>query len=196
VIDVHFVILGALISFTGGINYLVHTLRGKTSPNRVTWLMWALAPLIAFSAEIRSGVGLIALTTFMAGFMPLLIFIATFIGRHAVWELTRFDLTCGALSLVGLGLWLLSGEGTVAIVFSIVADGLAAIPTLRKSYTHPASESWFGFATAATNAGITLLTITVWSFANYGFPLYLLLLCVTLTVLIKFEIGPRLRVRS
>jgi len=51
-----------------------------------------------------------------------------------------FDLICGILSLVGLVLWMITKVGNVAIFFSIVADGLAAVPTLVKAYKYPDTE--------------------------------------------------------
>ncbi|HEY5442354.1 MAG TPA: hypothetical protein VIJ68_02355 [Candidatus Saccharimonadales bacterium] len=189
----HFVILGVVISFAGNLFYLRDTLQGKNQPNRISWFMWTLAPLIAFAAELQQGVGLQALITFMAGFNPLLIVIASFVNKRAVWKLTAFDFACGILSLLGLVLWLLSGHGDIAIALSILADAFAALPTIAKSYTHPQSESWLNFFAAAIGAAITLLTIRTWDFANYAFPLYILGICIIFTLLIRFELGVRLR---
>jgi hypothetical protein len=74
VIDETFVIVGALLSFAGSVGYLRDTLKGKTSPNRVSWFLWAFTPMIAFSAEIGHGVGLASMMTFALGFGPLLVF--------------------------------------------------------------------------------------------------------------------------
>jgi len=184
-----FVILGFLINLFGDLSYVLHTLQNKTKPNRVSWFMWALAPLIAFSAEIHEHVGIQVLMTFIVGFGPLMVFIASFVNRKSVWKLTRFDLACGALSLLGLILWLLTRHGNVAIFFSILADGLAAIPTVVKSYKDPGSESYLVFLLGATNAAITLLTIDHWNFATYGFPIYIFSICILLFVLIRFKAG-------
>jgi hypothetical protein len=155
-LDPHFVILGALLSLGGGLNYAISTLKGKTKPNRVTWVLWTLAPLIAFAAELNKGVGLQSLMTFMVGFMPLVVVIASFLNKKAVWKITRFDIICGSLSLLGLGLWLLTREGNLAIVFGIMADGLAALPTITKSFHYPETETASPFWTGGTNALITL----------------------------------------
>jgi hypothetical protein len=58
-LDEKFVILGIIVGFIGSLSYLIDTIKGKTKPNRVTWFLWALAPLIAFTAEIKQGVGAI-----------------------------------------------------------------------------------------------------------------------------------------
>ena len=64
----NFVILAAALNLYGSASYVIETLKGKTKPNRVTWFIWALAPLIAFAAMASEGVGLSALMTFMVGF--------------------------------------------------------------------------------------------------------------------------------
>lgn len=190
-INENFVLLGAAFNLIGSTSYIVATVKGKTKPNRVSWFLWAAAPLIAFSAELQHGVGLASLMTFMVGFGPLMIFIASFVNRKSYWKLTRLDIVCGVFSVIGLILWMVTSSGNLAIFFSILADGLAAIPTLVKSYHDPDSESWQVFFFAAASATITLLAIDTWDFAHYGFPLYIFVLCATLFVLIKFRLGTR-----
>src|SRR6266446_4567615 len=155
-INQNFVILGAIIAAIGSLSYLIDTVKGKVKPNRVSFLLWSLAPLIAFVAELKQGVGLQALMTFVVGFLPLTIFIASYFNKRAEWKLTRFDLTCGALSLIGLVLWYITKSGNVAIVFSILADGLAALPTLVNSFTAPETESSFPLLAAITLSRRTL----------------------------------------
>ncbi len=124
--------------------YVRDTVRGHTQPNRVTWLLWAVAPLIGFAAEIGEGVGVIAVTTLTCsvGFRA-----ARGAGRlvrqppRLRLRLTPFDLACGALSVLALIAWQVTGSGNVAILFSVLADLLAAAPTLRKAYTSPHTET-------------------------------------------------------
>lgn len=191
-IDERFIFIGTFLAIVGGLTYLIDTLKGKTSPNRVTWFLWALAPLIAFSAEIKQGVGLAAMMTFIVGFNPLLIFMASFVNKKAVFKLTKLDVVCGLLSILGLILWQVTKIGNVAILFSIMADALAGIPTVVKSFKDPESESSTIFLLGGINAGITLLTIKVWTFAHYAFPLYILSICALLFSLIKFKLGTKI----
>lgn len=193
-IDERFVFLGLALNFIGTFSYLVETIKGRVKPNKVTWFLWAVVPLIAFSAEIKKGVGLASLMTFMVGFGPLLVFLASFINRKSFWKAQTLDYICGAISLVGILLWYITKEGNVAILFSIIADGTAAIPTMIKSYKAPETESYNVFLLSAISALITLLTIREWNFAHYGFPLYIFLICIILTSLIKFKIGKKVKV--
>lgn len=191
-INENFVILGAVIGLLGGISYIKDTLQGKVQPNRVSWGLWAVAVSIAFTAEISQGVKIQSLTTFIVGFVPLLIFLASFVNKKAYWKITKFDLLCGSLSLIGLLFWWITKVGNVAIVFSIFADLAAGIPTLIKSYKYPKSENWIEYMTSFINVLILLLTIKTWGFAYYGFPLYIFLYDFAAFLLIRFKLGKKL----
>ncbi len=188
----NFVIVGVVINILGALSYLVDTIKGKVKPNKVTFFLWALVPLIAFAAEISQGIGIQALMTFSVGFIPLVIFIASFFNKKAEWKIRRFDLICGAFSLLGLLLWLLTKVGNIAIVFSIIADGMAALPTIVKSYSYPETESGWPYITGSISATLTLLTIKFWTFANFGFPLYILIIDSIIFALVHFKVGQKL----
>jgi hypothetical protein len=176
-IDAHFAILGALIILTGNAAYARDTVRGKTQPNRVSWMLWALAPMIAFAAEVSQGVGLNAVLTLAVGFGPLMVVAASFLDPKAYARVTPFDAGCGVLSLVALIAWAATGRGNVAILLSVLADFLAAIPTIRKAYRYPHTEHAAAFVSGVAGAAITLLTIKGedWGFASVAFPAYILL---------------------
>jgi hypothetical protein len=192
-LDPRVVIFGAAISLIGCGIYAAGALCGRVRPNRVSWVLWAFAPLIAFAAELASGVGWQSLTTLAPGLGPLLVLIASAFNGRSYWQVTRLDLTCGGLSVLALLLWAATGSGNVTILFSILADGLASVPTLIKSYREPATESYWPYLATAANGAIALLTITTWQFSEYAFPAYLALIFATISVLIIF---PHLRFRK
>lgn len=191
-IDERFVILGAILNITGSASYALSTLKGRTKPNRITWFIWAVVPLIAFCAQIQKGVGGQSIMTLMVGFGPLLVFASSFVNKKAYWKITRLDVSCGILSIMALILWAVTREGEVAIIISILADLLAGLPTIIKAYRDPESENSDIYRNSALSAAITLLTIKTWTFANSGFALYILMLCVTLYTLVKFKVGQRI----
>ena len=171
-IDVHFVILGAVISSVGVATYVRDTVRGETQPNRVTWLLWGIAPLIIFAVEIGDGVGLRALITGMAAASALAVFAASFANQRAVWRIGPFDWACGALSVAGTIGWLLTRDGAVALLAAVVADGLAGLPTVVKSWRQPATESSGVYLCSLISAVITLFTVRHVTLAVTTFPLY------------------------
>ncbi len=192
----NFVIVGIILQTFGGFSYLLDTIRGKIQPNKVSWLLWAIAPLVAFAAEISQGVGIQAFTTFIVGFVPLIIFIASFANKKAEWKLSKLDIICGLLSLLGIIMWFTTKVGNIAILFSILADGLAAVPTIVKSYSHPESENDLVYLFGIINAGIGLLVIKTWNFEHFGFPAYLFIICSIFVILIRFKLGKNLQMNG
>jgi hypothetical protein len=195
-INENFIYLGILLNSIGSISYIIDTVKGKVKPNRVTFFLWALAPLIIFFSEVKQGVGIQALLAFVVGFWPLLTLLASFTNKKAEWRITKFDIICGILSLMGFILWLVTKVGNIAIIFSIMADGLAALPTVKKSYQYPETENVWIYFTGAIYAGITILTIKTWNFPHYAFPVYLFATNTLLAVLIQFDFKKLLRTRS
>ncbi len=189
----NFIIVGTLIGAAGSVAYLIDTVKGKVKPNRVSFLLWSIAPLIAFFAQINQGVGLEALMTFSTGFLPFTVFIASFINKQLEWKLTRFDLICGVLSLMGLVLWIITKVGNVAILFSIVADGLAAVPTIVKAYKYPDTEIAWPWIATVFGVILTLLTLSTLTFANCGFILYILGINILIYSLVEFRLGEKLQ---
>ena len=188
-ISPYFIFVGLALSLYGGLHYFFDTIHGRVKPNKMSWGMWALAPLIAFAAELKQGVGLQSLMTFIVGFNPMMIFLASFINKKSYWKISSFDILCGVLSFAGLILWFVTKTGNVAIIFSIAADLLAGIPTLKKSFFEPQTESYEVFFYGLINAIITLLTIKIWNLAYVGFPLYIVVFNTTAVLLIKFKLG-------
>jgi hypothetical protein len=188
----NFVIVGTVIGAIGSLAYLIDTVKGKVKPNRVSFLLWSIAPIIAFAAQIKQGVGLESLMTFSTGFLPLTTFFASFINKKAEWKLTKFDLICGVLSILGLILWLVTKVGNIAIIFSILADGLAAVPTIVKAYKYPDTELAWPWIATSFGVILTLLTLNQLTFANSGFIIYILIVNTLIFSLVHFRIGEKI----
>ena len=168
------VLLSALISIFGAFFYIRDTLTGKTKPNRVTWSLWAAAPLIGAAAAITSGADVWAIVrVFLAGFMPLLVFLASFANRQSYWRLNKFDLGCGALSVAALIVWAVADSPRSAIVLAAAADGFAAIPTLTKAWRFPETETGAMFLGSFLSSVLVMPSIPVWNIENAAFTVYL-----------------------
>jgi hypothetical protein len=185
-LDPRLVILAAVIEISGALTYAADTFQGRTQPNRVTWLLWTVVPFIGLAAQISEGVGWPALLTLAIGLGPATVLLASFLNKKAYWRVTRFDIICGILSVLAVVLWLITKTGLVAIALSITADLLASLPTILKAYRHPHTESANAYLAGIIGPALTLLTITQWDFANYGFSLYVLIDCTIIYLLVKF----------
>lgn len=94
--------------------------------------------------------------------------------------------------MIGLILWLITKVGNVAIFFSIVADGLAAVPTIVKAYKYPDTEIAWPWLATDFGVVLTLLTLNEWTFANSGFIVYIFIADTLIFSLVQFRIGEKL----
>ena len=186
----YFAIIGALIGSLGGFYYLYETLVGKSQPNRITWLLWGIFPMVIFVAQRAQGVEDISWTSFVAGFTPLLIVAASFFNPKAYWRTEPRDYYLMAAAIIGIILWAITANPNLAILFSLLADLLAGIPTLIKAYRHPRSESWIAYAISTFGFGISLLAVSAYTFENTTFVAYVFILNAALVLLSSRRRGP------
>jgi hypothetical protein len=178
-----------LFGIIGSYYYTKDTIYGKTRPNKVSWIFWTIAPFVGSYIGYKSGVSTpLLISTFMAGFCPLLIVIASFFNKNSYWKITKFDILCGILSFIAIIIWITTKNAMLSLIFAIFADLFAGIPTIIKSWKHSETEIITPYSLGILNQIITFLIITNFSFENYAFPFYLILINLTIILGIKKNI--------
>jgi len=168
-------IIIVLTQISASLLYIIDTLKGKTKPNRVSFLLWGVM-VIAGSASLSAGFSWANLPVIVAGAGPLIIFLCSFVNKNAYWKLKALDYICGLFAVLALILWWLTKNPLLAIFFAIFADILASIPTLIKIANHPETEtkkSYYLYAIAHT---FNLLTISTWIITETASPIYLFII--------------------
>ena len=181
------VLLGTVISACFGSIYLVATIKGKVQPNRVTWLLWSLSPMSATIVAISTGISWSILPVFMAGFMLFLIFLGSFINKSAYWKISLLDLLCAALSIGTLVIWKMTNEPNLAVLFAILSDALAALPTYIKIWLFPYTERPFFYIGGTFSSLTSLIAAPNNKLTTIGFAVYLVVLNTSLMLLIYFR---------
>jgi hypothetical protein len=162
------------LNIIGYVFYIKSIIKGNAKPNLVSWFMWMLAPFIGVFFQLKAGAGLSVLPVFMAGFGPLVIITAALLVRNTLWKVNSFDLLCGAMSLVALVLYITTHNLSISIIFAILSDALAFVPTFKKTWQHPESESVAGYSWCILSNTVGLLIIKDWTFVIYSFSMYLI----------------------
>jgi hypothetical protein len=183
----YLVFVAAFTSLLAASVYIRSMFKGQTKPNRVTWLMWSIAPFIATAASVSNGVGLAVIPVFMSGFSPFLIFAASFFSKKSYWTLSSFDYLCGVLSGFAIALWYATTDPNLAILFAIVSDAFAAVPTLLKGWRNPETESLWPYIVGVFSPLTSFFVASTWEFSELAFPAYL----IFINVLLVFSITKR-----
>jgi len=180
------VVISILMALFGTIPYIKDTLKGKTKPNRVSWLMWSVAPLIGVGAALSAGAEFWPMLRILfTGIMPLIVFIVTFMAPKAYWKLEVFDYLCGFCSVVAILIWLVIDEPVLAILVAATADGFAFAPTIKKAWTNPETETLSLYVVGAASMLLIFPSIPELSIENLAFPVYLLIGHITMISIIK-----------
>lgn len=168
--------IAVFIQLFGVYFYIRDMVRGKTKPNRISWSIWALAPLIGCYFAWRAGAGWSLLPAFMAGFNPVLVLIASFVIHKGYSKVLKLDIICGGLAILALILWLVTRNFSISILFAIASDALAAVPTLKKSWNFPETETYTAYLGGIIANILGLFLIKEWTFPIYSLNIYFILI--------------------
>ncbi|HEV7424027.1 MAG TPA: hypothetical protein VGO21_02435 [Candidatus Paceibacterota bacterium] len=160
------------ISFACYFFYFRDVFYGKTRPNLVSWFLWMLGPFIGVFFQLKAGAGLSVLPVFMAGFGPLVVISVSLFRKNSIWKINKLDIICGILACVALVLYVFTHNLGISIIFAILSDGLAAIPTIVKSWKFPETETATVYLSGIFNNILGLLIIKNWIFSIYSFGVY------------------------
>jgi hypothetical protein len=145
---------------------------GQTKPNLVSWSLWAMIPFLGAFFQIKAGAGLSVLPVLIAGFGPLLVVIVSLYRKNSYWKITKLDIACGILALLALIFYVLNYNLGISILFAVLGDMLAFIPTFVKSWKFPETEMPSVYLAGMLSNVVGLLIIKDWSFAIYSFGIY------------------------
>lgn len=176
--------IGVFVTIVGYFFYLKDIFYGQTKPNLVSWVLWALIPFLGFFFTIKAGAGLSALPIFIAGFGPLVIIIVSLFRKNSIWKISKLDITCGALALLSLLFYVFIHNLAISIIFAMLSDGLAAIPTLVKSWKFPETETTGPYLSGFLNNILGLFIIKNWIFSIYAFNIYFILINIVIVFFI------------
>jgi hypothetical protein len=108
--------------------------------------------------------------------------------RHGDFAYNWVDGVSQAISLLGIGAWLLSKDAAFAIIFTIVADGFGAVPTFYHAWVAPHEETWQPFMLGGVGATVSLLAVVgSITFVAAGFPIYLAVVDFGLSITVYFR---------
>jgi hypothetical protein len=134
-----FAIVAALLAVAGNLPYLWDILKGRVKPHPYTWLVWSLVSCIIFFGQIAKGAGIGALPTGASEIFTIIIFLFSL--KYGFKGISKIDTAFLIAALAGIVLWVLTHDPTLSVVIAVTIDLIAFVPTLRKTWEYPATET-------------------------------------------------------
>ena len=170
------------ISLAGFLPYAVAIVRRRARPNRATWIIWSVVSALLFASYDASVGGAARWVPLSDAIGTAVIAVLSF--RHGEGGLGRFDRACLGLAGVSAVGWGLSGSAEVALGMNVFVAVLGALPTVRKAYLDPASESLLTWCIFLSGNALNLVAIEAWSLKSATYPLYAALVAALVVALL------------
>ena len=175
-------IAGALIIASQFV-FIIKIWKGKVTPSLFSWLGWAVLIGQSFFAQYAEsgwewalvGIGISALGC-------LLISLTALIKRN--FSLRKVDWIYLLLGIACVFIQLIFKSAFITTVFAMIADFILGIPTFIKTYENPKSESKAPWLLSLTSWTLTMTIAYDRGIEIWIFPLYLLLFCAIMLMLI------------
>ena len=177
-------LLGIILYGIGYFIYISKSLKGEIKPNRVSRILRGITCLIAAFAAFSEDAWRAVVPTLIAWVACMGVVISTFFCKWAYRKLWTFDYICWGFSILAIFLRIITKQAEVAIIFSIIADLVAGIPSLKKTYYHPETESISWYLPGLINISTSFLVIETITFINIAFPMYVFLANLIFIILI------------
>jgi len=169
------------LSLVGYVPYLRDVFKGKTKPHAFSWIVWTLVTFVVGIAQLAAGAGWGTIHNLVTGFIGLVIIFYALKNKDK--DITRTDIVLFALALLSIPLWVFTKNPVYSIVLITGIDILAFIPTLRKTWHDPASETLISYVLAGLKYCLALGAIGTYDFSTLLYPIVLVIMNVAIVTI-------------
>jgi len=156
--------IAVVLTFIAYVPYYRDILKGKTHPHIYSWSLWGLLTILLVALQIKGGAGPATWVTAAAGLLCIGVVLLSL--KNGKKDITTSDTVVAILSLLAIGFWLIADQPVISISLVIIADILAFIPTVRKSYHQPYSETLSLYVTNAIRFALALLAVEHYTYLS------------------------------
>ncbi|HVX90441.1 MAG TPA: hypothetical protein VHC20_02270 [Candidatus Paceibacterota bacterium] len=194
-------LLSGAICTIGTLPYIYRVAQGAIRPQITSWVLWAFIGL-ALLLTYRSSGAKDNIWPAVAGFINPTAIAILAIWRKGEWtKLGGLDYVCGICGIAALLIWWRVRNdpdmAQYALYLAIFADVCAAGPTFKAAWVTPWEDrpyAWFAFATGVF---VSLFAISDYTFANFAYPVYMVIgSTTTALLLLRFRIRTRSPLRE
>ena len=161
--------VGIVLVIVGQIPYVIDVLKKKTTPHFYTWLIWSITTIIIFLGQVTAGAGAGAWITGVNGGMT--IFITLLALRYGTKDVRPVDTFFLCLALFGIVLWMLTSDPLYSVVLSSIIGVVAYLPTIRKSWKDPQSETASLYGISFVRHFLSIFALSSYNITTIIYPL-------------------------
>lgn len=178
----HIAIIAASLAIVGNVPYLIDILKKKVKPHPYTWMIWTIVSGIIFFGQVSKGAGIGALPTAASEIFTLIIFLFSL--QYGFKKISKTDNYFLILALAGIVLWILTNDPTISVIIAVTIDLIAFVPTLRKTWEYPATETPVLYSMNAARHFIALFSLEAYNIATMLHSIVMIIVNTAMTYII------------
>jgi len=165
--------------------YIKSILEGETQPHIYTKFIWTIVVWIWFLIQVRHWGWAGAWLLGVSFLTQLVTFLMSF--KYGTKDITRFDtlLLIWAILTIPLYFWIESA--IYSLILIILIDSFAYIPTIRKTYRAPFTESIPAFSLGILKYTLSILALAQYSIYTITYPLSIVLANTILVAIMAYK---------
>ncbi len=161
-------ITAVAFGLVSGLIYYISIFRGKTKPHLYTRLVWAVVETIIFFGQYAAGGGPGSWSIGIAAMLSLGIVILCV--KYGTRDITRGDRVALTLAFLCILPWIIFRDPLWSVIFATLIDIWAILPTFRKTWNDPNSESVLSWSVAEIRMICAFFALSTYSFTTWFYP--------------------------
>jgi len=178
--------LSTILAVLSFLPYLKDIFAQKTKPHIYSWLIWSILQTTGVLAMIAGHAGWGALGLGVGSFFCIFIFFISF--KYGTKDITTSDTICLVGTICAILVWVFLKDPLFSVILVTIIDFAGFIPTYRKSYVNPQSETISLYALSAVSNLLNFLAIGNYSVTT---ALYVTSLVITNAVCVFILVARR-----
>ena len=167
-----FALTSAIFILVASPPYIIDILKGKTKPERITWLIFSVLGIIAFVSQLFLGASwslLFSGLDTLASILILGLSLKFGVGGH-----TKLDVAALVIATIGVLVSIFAKEPIISLLGVIIADVSGVALTVKKVYEEPESETIITWVLVGTASLFGVLSVDHFTFGVLLYPVYLM----------------------
>ena len=156
------------LTFIGYIPYFRDIFNGKTTPHLFSWFIWILTSAIIYALQVASGAGPGAWVTLSLVIIMTSVFVASL--KKGDRDIKKIDIVFLIVALLALPLWLIVKQPILSIIILTTIDLIGFLPTIRKSWNRPRSETLSFYLITTFRHSISVLALRNYNIVTALYP--------------------------
>jgi hypothetical protein len=159
-----FAIIGALLAVAGNVPYLRDMFNKRIQPHPYTWFVWSIVSGVTFVGQVVKGAGFATIAFGVSEIFTIFIFIFSL--RYGFKKIPKNDTYFLVVALLGIIPWFIFRDPTWSVIIMVSIDIIAFIPTLKKTWQAPRSESPILYGSNSLRHSFALLALSSYNIAT------------------------------